>query len=191
MSVITMLFAFSFVNAQETRPAPKNATETAVSVQDANGDYIEMFRRDLSVNDDQIGRIRVLHTETINKYNTIDPKYLQNEDLHRNYVRDILNDRDERLRTILTPDQYQKYDQNRFRYSVYDSDNFPYELNRRNVDSTDRIRNPEGAKPTDGAVPANNSPANLAKPADGAKPATRPAETSPVTNPQIQNDQQK
>ena len=155
--------AFSFINAQETKPAPNNAPETPVSVHEVNGNYIETFRRDLSVNDDQLGRIKVLHTETVNRYNSIEPQYLQSNDVYRSRVQQILTERDERLRTILTPDQFSRYNANRSRYIEYDSRNFTDDLNqRRNLGTPDMKQ-----APADGQRQANPS-------------ETRPANPSPT-----------
>lgn len=99
--------------------------------QEMNRRYEDTFRRDLNINDNQIGQIRTLHTETNNSYNTIDPKYFESNETYNSRVSEIMKQRDERLGSILTPEQYSRFNANRSRYNEIDLHYFPNDLEQR------------------------------------------------------------
>jgi hypothetical protein len=183
LSAMAMFIAVTMINAQETRPNeagetrpahPANSgmdTERAAQIQEVNGEYIETFRKDINVNDDQIGRIRILHTETVNSYNSIDPRYFQSNDVYQGRVREILTERDEKLRSILTPEQYSRYNTNRARFQIYDQRYFPDDLDTRRGMAPDMRRAaPDGRQKAPGQIIQQT-----------------PSETSPVPNPGMQS----
>lgn len=205
LSALALFTAFTFVNAQETRPAhtpapasdAERVTDTrqearqdarqAAPMQETDREYVETFRRDINVNDEQLGRIRTLHTETRNSYNSIDPRYFQSNEVYRSRVQEILNERDERLRTILTPEQFSIYNTRREIFNEYDSRNFSEDLEqRRTLGQPDMRRSaPVDVQPADRPASEQARPApNQARPAKTPGQIEQtPVETSPVPTP--------
>ena len=165
MSVMAMFFAVALIQAQETRPAENSGDTRIVNPEGARKQdsppvhtekysrdfqqYEENFRSTLKVDDQQLEQIRVLHTETVNRYNTLDPKYLQNNELYRSQVDQLINQRDERLRIILTPEQYSKYNAERDYFMKYDNRYFTNDLEqRRKMASPEMKTAPSDATPS-------------------------------------------
>ena len=166
MSLMAMIIAINIVSAQND--AERATTPTTTQFDD---DYVKSLRGDLQVTDDQMRRIRVLHTETYNSYSNIDERYLSDDKAYRARVHEILNERDEKLRDILNADQYSRYNTNRARYSMYDQRYFSDDLKTRNLEAPGRVREPVNntiAKPKPADAPVE--PSNEVSPAQPVNP---------------------
>jgi hypothetical protein len=154
--MVTMLFTIGIATAQE---AARQAIENVAADQSQGPvDFTEALGSDLNLTADQAEKIREINMQTWNQYISIDDSYKTSDEVYKNRVRLILEERDAKMKDALTLDQYAIYLKNRAEYQEYDSRYYTDDLKlRKDADGKVKAKTDEGKiKITDDKVKIKN-----------------------------------
>lgn len=156
-TIITLLAVFLTINIASAQEVAKQAVENAAQEQ-GPVDFTEMIGTDITLTPDQAARVRDINQTTWNNYMAIDDSYKTSDDVYRNRVRTLLEERDAKMKDVLTLDQYAIYLKNRAKYQEYDSRYYSQDLNlRKESDGKVKAKTDEGKiKITDDKVKIKN-----------------------------------
>jgi hypothetical protein len=148
------MFTIGMATAQE---AARQAIENAAA-QEGPVDFTEALGSDINLTPEQAQRINVINQNTWNEYYNIDDAYVTSDEVYKNKVRTLLEERDARLKEVLTLDQYAIYLKNRAQVQDYDSKYYSDDLKmRKKADGTVKVKTDEGKiKITDDKVKIKN-----------------------------------
>jgi hypothetical protein len=154
--MVTILFTIGIATAQE---AARQAVENAAADQSQGPvDFTEALGTDLNLTADQAEKIREININTWNQYNSIDDSYKTSDEVYKNRVKLLLEERDAKMKDVLTLDQYAIYLKNRAEYQEYDSRYYTDDLKlRKDADGKVKAKTDEGKiKITDDKVKIKN-----------------------------------
>lgn len=142
MMVATM-FTIGIATAQE---AARQAVENAAADQSQGPvDFTEALGSNLNLTPEQSAQIREINHNTWTQYYAIDDSYKTSDEVYKNRVRLLLEERDAKMKDVLTLDQFAIYLKNRAEYQEYDSKYYTEDLKmRKDADGTVKVKTDEG-----------------------------------------------